>query len=79
MGIFKTRKRILERYFWPGMTQDISNHVKSCVTCQTTKTHSKYPRAYLKPLPQEELPNHRVHMDLFGPLSTSDSGKNGFW
>ena len=29
----------------------------------------------LKPLPQPENPNHRIHVDLFGPLATGGSGK----
>ncbi len=29
----------------------------------------------LTPLPQCSEPNQRIHMDLFGPLKTSESGK----
>jgi hypothetical protein len=29
----------------------------------------------LSPLPQCTAPNQRVHIDLFGPLKTSDKGK----
>ncbi len=32
----------------------------------------------LTPLPQCSEPNQRVHMDLFGPLKTSESGKKYF-
>jgi hypothetical protein len=31
--------------------------------------------SFASPLPQCSMPNQRVHMDLFGPLKTSESGK----
>ena len=30
MGIFKTIKRILCHYYWPGMHNDVSTHIKNC-------------------------------------------------
>ena len=30
---------------------------------------------FVSPLPQCTMPNQRIHMDLFGPLKTSQSGK----
>lgn len=75
MGIFKTTQRIINTYYWPNMHKDIEEHVKSCVDCQRTKPHSKHPRPPLRPLEQPHTPNHRIHIDLFGPLSTSESGK----
>ena len=75
MGIFKTKERILANYFWPGMDRDVKTHVAACVDCQRTKPYRVHPRAPLQPLPQPSAPNHRVHIDLFGPLATSESGK----
>ena len=75
MGIFKTKERILANYFWPGMDRDVQTHVAACVDCQRTKPYRVHPRAPLHPLPQPSAPNHRVHIDLFGPLATSESGK----
>ena len=29
----------------------------------------------LQPIPSTEMPNEKIHVDLFGPLKTSESGK----
>ena len=76
MGIYKTSQRILNSYFWPTMTHDVEVHVKNCIDCQRTKPHSRHARPPLKPLEQPVSPNHRLHIDLFGPLATSASGKS---
>ena len=75
MGQYKTAQRILGRYFWPSMQSDVDAHIRDCVTCRRTKSHARYARPPLKPLPQPAAPNHRIHIDLFGPLAASDSGK----
>jgi hypothetical protein len=74
-GIFKTKERILQCYFWPGMDKDIIEHLKACHTCQVKKNNYKPPPALLSPLPQCTAPNQRVHADLFGPLKTSGNQK----
>jgi hypothetical protein len=73
-GIFKTRERILNCYYWPGMDKDINEFIKRCVKCQQ-RSKTTAPHTELQPLPQCSEPNQRVHADLFGPLKTSGSGK----
>ena len=34
MGRDKTRWKIMHRYFWPNMSTDIEEYVKSCEVCQ---------------------------------------------
>ena len=75
MGMFKISERILDRYFWPSLSHDVELHIKSCLDCHRTKPHSKHAGPPLKPLPQPGAPKHRIHIYLFGPLSTSESGK----
>ena len=75
MGVFKTQERILADYYWPNMAKEVETHVKNCLECQKSKPWSKPAPVPLKPLPQPMAPNHRIHIDLFGPLSTSGSGK----
>ena len=73
-GISKTKERLLHSYYWPNMDRDITVHLKTCQKCQVTrKQHS--PPHLLSPLPQCTAPNQRVHVDLFGPLVTSEHGK----
>ena len=76
MGIFKTSQRILISYFWPTMSHDVEVHIKNCVDCQKTKPHSKHARPPLKLLEQPVSMNHRLHINLFGQLDTSENGKS---
>jgi hypothetical protein len=74
-GQYKTKERIIQSYWWPGMEGQINKHLKECDKCQRTKK-DKWPTTnFSSPLPQCAMPNQRVHMDLFAPLKTSGSGK----
>ena len=73
-GVEKCRERLLQSYFWPNMEKDIKEHLNTCTKCQARKkTGSSY--NYLQPMPQCTAPNQRVHVDLFGPLLSTDGKK----
>ena len=73
-GVEKCRERLLQSYFWPNMEKDIKIHLDSCTKCQARKkSGSSY--NYLQPMPQCSAPNQRVHVDLFGPLLSTDGKK----
>jgi hypothetical protein len=74
-SIYKTKERLFQCYYWPGMDTDIAAHLKTCHRCQLRRTDNRPPPTLLSSLPQPTEPNHRVHADLFGPLKTFDSGK----
>jgi len=74
-GLFKTKERIMQCYYWPRMDKDINDHLQQCHRCQMRKQTNKTPQADLMPLPQCTEPNQRVHADLFGPLKTSGNNK----
>ena len=38
-GQFKTKERILQSYWWPGMDQHINVLLQKCTKCQKTKCH----------------------------------------
>ena len=71
----KTKERILASYWWPGMDGQIESHIQKCDKCQKTRKDTRESTTFITPLPQCNEPNQRVHMDLFGPLKTSSSGK----
>ena len=73
-GIFKTKERLLCSYFWPNMDADISAHIASCTKCQARKKTGTSPQP-LTPQSQCTEMNQRVHIDLFGPLKVSSTGK----
>lgn len=74
-GVFKTKERILESYYWPGMDKQILETIKNCHKCQTTKKYHPLSKQPIQPLPQCSQPNQRIHADLFGPLKTSEKRK----
>jgi hypothetical protein len=71
----KTKERIMNSYWWPGMDDQIEKHVAKCDKCQRTRKDKRPSTTFITPLPQCSEPNQRVHMDLFGPLKTTSSGK----
>ena len=73
-GLMKTKERILQSYYWPGMDNDITRHIQTCHTCQVRKP-SRTPPPLMSPLPQCTAPNQRIHADLFGPLTTVGKSK----
>jgi len=74
-GIAQTKERLLQSYYWPNMDVDVARHIASCQTCQSRRVDDRPPPDLLSPLPQCTAMGQRVHVDLFGPLKTSESGK----
>ena len=72
-GIDRTLERVRLDYWWPGMKQDVVDVVSHCEVCQQTKSRDPKPSP-MQSLPIPQAPNERVHIDLFGPLKTSEAG-----
>ena len=72
-GCRRTTDRILNRFFWPGVRQDVADLCRRCQTCQRTAqgTTRKVP---LVPLPVISTPFTRIAMDMVGPLPVTDKG-----
>ena len=47
MGSRKTRKMLLQNFFWPGMFTDIAEYCRSCVQCQRSVAKGKARNANL--------------------------------
>ena len=73
LGITKTKDRILQRYYWPGIFKDIAQYCHTCEVCQRS-TPRKPLRAEMIPLPLISQPFQRIAMDLVGPLPKSRRG-----
>ena len=73
-GIDRTANRVMQHYWWPGLESEVKRFVASCEICQTSRA-KKEPPVKLQSLPVCTMPNMRVHIDLFGDLRTSHSGK----
>jgi hypothetical protein len=74
-GIYKTKERLFQCFYWPRMDADIATHLKSCHRCQMSRRDDRPLPTLLSPLPLPTEPGQQVHADLFGPLKTLDRGK----
>ena len=73
-GKEKTRQRLLRRFYWPTIFQDVEKYCRSCSVCQRASTRG-VKRAPLIPLPIISEPFSRIAMDIAGPLPCTRSGK----
>jgi hypothetical protein len=68
LGLKRTLQRARDRLFWPGMTKGITDYVRQCHVCHSSKS----PIPTLKaPLVQENVtsrPFERIAFDVVGPL-----------
>ena len=70
----KTSDCLLARFYWPGIIHEVSQHCKSCGTCQKSAGPRNIKQAHLVPLPIIGEPFQRIAMDIVGPLIRSKSG-----
>ena len=67
LGRDKTLARILDVYYWPGVSSDVQQLCTACLECQ--KGSQARPRkATLQSLPVISEPFSKIGMDLVGPL-----------
>ena len=73
LGSDKTQKRIMDRFYWPGIWADVRRWCAACPECQLVNAPA-IPKAPLRPLPLIEIPFERLAMDLIGPFDRSTQG-----
>ena len=73
LGVTKTTKRVLQRYFWPGVFKDVSDYCKTCEVCQKSQV-KRSARAQMVPMPLVQKLFQRITMDLVGPRPRSKNG-----
>lgn len=74
LGVQKTIDRVMDRYYWPGLTRDIKAYVKGCDVCKTTKHDNVKPLGTMGKYRMSEHPWQMISMDLLGPFPRSRSG-----
>ena len=75
-GIFKTKWKIRQRYYWYGATADIRAMIRQCDVCAARKSHGRKRRGQL----QQYIvgsPLDRVALDIIGPFPTTE--RNNRW
>jgi hypothetical protein len=74
MGYLKTLKRIQENHYWPGMSGDVRQYVKSCDACKRSKTSNLGQRSLMGQQKPAERPWSVISVDFMGPLPRSKRG-----
>lgn len=72
LGIKKTLRKLM-KFYWPKMSQDVEDYVRSCDTCQKFKNPSGLPPGYLHSIPVSQVFEH-LHLDIMGPLHSTFNG-----
>jgi len=73
LGIGKTRDRIMDKFHWPGIAQEVARYCKSCDICQRTVDKGRVTKARLGKMPIIGEPFARVAVDLVGPMEPRSS------
>ncbi|XP_074662740.1 uncharacterized protein LOC141915195 [Tubulanus polymorphus] len=78
MAAGRTKDRVREHFYWPGVDSDIIRFCRSCDICQKTFPKGKVPRAPLCNLPLIGTPFERVAVDLIGPITPKTEKGNRY-
>ena len=73
LGIQRTLTKIIGRFFWNTLTEDVTRYVKSCLLCQKRKSVCSLPTGMLQTI-KVERPFQKIGVDLLGPFPTSVNG-----
>ncbi len=73
LGQAATLNRLMARFFWPGIHENVRRWCAACCECQLVNPPAS-PKAPLRPLPLMQVPFERIGMDLIGPLERSARG-----
>ncbi len=73
LGQAATLNRLMARFFWPGIHENVRRWCAACRECQLVNPPAS-PKAPLRPLPLMKVPFERIGMDLIGPLERSARG-----
>ncbi|KAI4899012.1 hypothetical protein NFI96_015044, partial [Prochilodus magdalenae] len=70
-GIHRTVGLVRNKFWWPSLSSDVTNHVKACVTCAQAKTPRQFPAGLLQPLPIPHRPWSHLALDFITDLPPS--------
>lgn len=74
MGPRKTLERVSRDFFWHGMTRDVQEHCRRCLSCTLGKVPKGRKPAPLQVFEEVSKPFQRTSMDIVGPLPVSTEG-----
>ena len=75
LGVEKTVSKIKERFYWPGMHQEVDQWIRTCPSCATRKSAPQRNRGPLQTI-KAGYPLQVVAVDILGPLMESVAGNS---
>ncbi|KAK7114676.1 hypothetical protein V1264_000698 [Littorina saxatilis] len=78
LGQKKSRERIWQDFFWPGIVGDIKRYCSSCDVCQRTMPKGRTRKVPLGKMPLIETPFKRVAVDIVGPIKPMSETKKQY-
>lgn len=73
LGITKTLSRIRQKYYWPGLQNDVKLYVHGCEKCSKHKEPNPTKVAPLQ-IVRSGFPMERLAIDILGGLPMTDNG-----
>ena len=73
LGRKKTTDKILQRFYWFGLRDDVNIWIKRCDTCAANKKPKRKPRAPMGDM-RVGAPLDRLSIDVLGPLPKTSRG-----
>ena len=72
LGVVKTAKEFRKRFYFPGISEYLTDYIKNCLSCSTLKRVTKKQlHPLLQPISSEQLfPGDMMQIDLFGPFQS---------
>jgi transposase InsO family protein len=73
LGMSRTTNALTLHYYWPGLSKDVKDYVRSCSVCQRNKVSNKSYGLH-QPLDIPATRWHTITMDFAGPFPPSGEG-----
>ena len=73
LGRKKTQGKILQRFYWFELREDVTNWIRACDICAANKLPSKHAKAPLGDM-RVGAPMDRLCIDILGPLPETERG-----
>ncbi len=74
LGRDRTKRLIMQTYWWPMLDRNVSHFVSTCDFCQRNKSTNEKPAGLLQPLPIPEFRWQSVSMDFIAELPKTKAG-----
>jgi len=75
-GISRTLSKVRQHCVWDGMTREVEDYCRSCVSCAVHKSTNQRPGGVLRQLPIPAEPWDSIGIDFVGPLPPSTNGND---